>query len=115
MNHHYLPSQELIYCLYQRVKQCLSDYPKDFLQTQYDELFAEHYKMERDIFTWMVREILHSGEYTLEEIAHYIHLPIDLLSDAAMGLQKDISMTLWIKIADLFLQVKDKIPILVNS
>lgn len=69
----------------------------------------ESYLMDSKIIQFLIRDILETGEYTLEGIAHYTKIPFDVILDAACGNNYQLSVTPWARIVDLYIQVKPEI------
>lgn len=92
-------------------------------QQLFDDLFGQHavrdeqtensYETNTLLDTQIIQSIIHSiiatGDYTLEGIAYYANLPLDIVIDAACGNNKNFSLTPWAKIIGLFIQVKPEI------
>ena len=71
--------------------------------------FMECYIMDSKIIQFLIQGIIETGEYTLEGIAIYTHIPFDIIYDAACGINKQFSITPWVKVVDLYMQVKPDI------
>ena len=69
-------------------------------------LTMECYSMDTKIIQILIHEITETGEYTLEGIAAYTRIPLDVIIDAACGQNNQLSITPWARIVDLYLQVK---------
>lgn len=69
----------------------------------------EGYAMDSKIIQLLIQGIIETGEYTLEGIAFHTHIPFDIIFDAASGINNQFSITPWIKIVDLYIQVKPDI------
>lgn len=69
----------------------------------------ECYTMDSKIIQFLIQGIVETGEYTLEGIAFYTHIPFDVIYDAACGIKNQFSITPWARIVDLYLQVKPDI------
>lgn len=65
----------------------------------------ECYAMDNKIIQLLITGIVDSGNYTLEGIAHYTHIPFDIIYDAACGISNQISITPWSRVIDLYIQV----------
>ena len=70
---------------------------------------TECYKMDSKVIQVLIQCIISTGEYTLEGIAHYTHIPFDVIYEAACGINKQFSIIPWSKITDLYLQVNPHI------
>lgn len=95
---------------------------KAFLITRIHQLFCEsfhneisrdlnHYSMEcytmdRKIIQLFIHKIVETGEYTLEGIARYTRIPFDVILDAACGNPVPLSVTPWVRIVELYIQIK---------
>lgn len=66
----------------------------------------ECYTMDTKLIQYLIREILATGNYTLEGIALYTHIPFDVILDAATGRTQHLFVTSWMKIVELYTQVK---------
>ena len=75
----------------------------------YSEYFMENYAMDSKIIQLLIQNIVETGEYTLEGIANHTRIPFDVIVDAACGNNNQLSVTFWIKIVDLYMQVKPEI------
>lgn len=78
---------------------------------QYDlgknfELTTECYEMDGKIIQVLLNEIVETGEYTLEGVATYTRIPLDIIVDAACGTAHQLSITPWTRIVDLYMQVR---------
>lgn len=69
----------------------------------------ECYIMDRKIIQLIIREIVATGEYTLEGIAFHTRIPFDVVLDAACGNNSHLSITIWSRIVELYVQVKPEI------
>lgn len=65
--------------------------------------------MDSKILQSLIYGIVNSGEYTLEGIAYHTRIPLDILLDAVCGKANEFSITLWARIAELYIQVKPEI------
>lgn len=88
---------------------------KIFLKTFKDKILSnqnsimECYAMDNKIIQLIITAIIETEEYTLEGIANYTRIPFDVIFDAARGEGNQLSITLWTRIIDLFIQVKPDI------
>lgn len=73
------------------------------------ELTMECFEMDRKIIEILIGEIVATGEYTLEGIATYTKMPLDIIVDTACGTSNQLSVTPWTRIVDLYMQVKPDI------
>lgn len=63
--------------------------------------------MENNFLRLLLKEIIGSGDYSLEGIAFVTHIPYDVLYDFACGLTKSsLSISSWAKLLQLYLEVK---------
>jgi len=69
----------------------------------------EYYEMDNKIIQLFIQGIVETGEYTLEGIALYTRIPLDVIFDAACGVGNQFSITPWAKVVDLYLQVRPDI------
>lgn len=69
----------------------------------------ECYAMDSKIIQFLIQGIVETGEYTLEGIALYTHIPFDVIYDAACGINNQFSITPWVRVVDLYMQVKPDI------
>jgi len=66
----------------------------------------ESYAMDGKIIQVLINEIIETGEYTLEGIANYTRIPLDIIVDASFCNSNKLSITPWARIVDLYMQVK---------
>lgn len=101
----------LIYRLYHFVKKIYQvNHPLDQRHDDYSK--QENYSMDNKLIQFIINEILVTGEYSLEGIARYTRIPFDVIYDAASGINPKISVTSWIQIINLYLQVKPQLAAL---
>jgi len=80
------------------------------IQQSQNSGITEHYTMDSKIIQILINGIIDTGEYTLEGIAYYTRIPLDVIFDAACGgYNNQLSITLWAKIVGLYLQVRPDI------
>ena len=65
--------------------------------------------MDSKVIQLLIQGIVESGEYTLEGIAFYTHIPFDVLYEAACGIGNQFSITPWARVVDLYIQIKPDI------
>ena len=53
----------------------------------------------------IINHLVERGQYSLEGIARYTHIPFEVVYDAACGVGAGISATLWTRIVRLYLSV----------
>ena len=75
----------------------------------------EYCLMDRKIIQLIIREILETEEYTLEGIAYYARVPLDVIIDAVCGKNCNLSITFWGRIIELYVQVKPDISNMIMS
>ncbi len=94
--------------LLSRIHQLFFDYFKN--QLELDTNFSmECYAMDNKLIQFLINGIIKTGEYTLEGISYHTHIPFDIIFDAVCGINNQFSMTLWIKIINLYLEVNPDI------
>ena len=71
--------------------------------------------MDNKIMQLLIQGIIETGEYTLEGIAYHTHIPLDIIYDIACGISNQFSITPWIKIVNLYMQVQPNIAIALND
>jgi len=69
----------------------------------------ECYDVDNKIIRFIIQDIIETGDYTLEGIAYHTHIPFDIIYDLACGISNQLSVTPWIKIINLYLQVRPEI------
>ena len=69
----------------------------------------EIYEMDNKIIQMLIHTIVSSGEYSLEGIAHATRIPYDVIYDASYGKNSNFSITPWVRVVDLFLQIKPEL------
>ncbi|OGT42364.1 MAG: hypothetical protein A3F13_07215 [Gammaproteobacteria bacterium RIFCSPHIGHO2_12_FULL_40_19] len=65
--------------------------------------------MDSKVIQNIIHEILETGEYTLEGMAHHTRIPFDVIYDAACGVMAEFSITPWSRVVAIYLQVKPEI------
>jgi len=76
------------------------------IQSEKTHSSMECYTVDSKIIQFLIQSIIDTGEYTLEGIARYTRIPFDVIFDAACGNNVQLSMTLWIRIIHLYIQIK---------
>lgn len=76
------------------------------LQNNYS---VECYTVDSKIIQLLIQDIIQTGEYTLEGIAFHTRIPFDIIYDAACGISDHFSITPWVRIVELYMQVKPDI------
>lgn len=76
------------------------------IQTNQNNYPMECYTMDSKIIQILIQGIIETGEYTLEGIAYYTHIPFDVIYDAACGISNQFSITPWARIVDLYTQLR---------
>lgn len=92
---------KLFYDLFR--KKIQYDFGKDF------DFTMECYAVDGKIIQVLIQEIVETREYTLEGIAGYTRIPLDVIVDVVCGNSSQLSITLWARIVDLYMQVKPEI------
>ena len=86
------------------------------IQCNQDNFSMGCYTMDSRIIQLLLQGIVDTGEYTLEGIAYYTRIPFDVIYDAACGISNQFSITPWVKVVDLYTQVKpDVTEVLINK
>jgi hypothetical protein len=89
---------------------------KDQMKFKDENFSMECHIMDSKIIQFLLHEIVETGEYTLEGIAYYTHIPFDVIYEAACGINNQFSATPWAKVVDLYMQVKpDTTKILIEK
>lgn len=78
----------------------------DLAENCYSDPTMECYMIDKKIMQQVIREILETGDYTLEGVAYHTKIPLDVILDVACGNQIQFSITLWVRLVDLYIQVK---------
>lgn len=81
----------------------------------YLKLLKDHGKnnyLEINLLPWLINDILSTEEYTLEGIANFIRMPIDVLIEVISGINRNPSLRLATNIISLHLNVR---PTLYNE
>jgi hypothetical protein len=76
------------------------------IQQDTSDISMECYTMDSKIIKILIEDIVETGEYSLEGIAHATRIPFDVIFDAACGNCNQFSITPWARIVDLYTQVK---------
>ncbi|HSW94167.1 MAG TPA: hypothetical protein VLJ15_07440 [Gammaproteobacteria bacterium] len=96
--------------------QLLSGLFRNKIQFDENNSSMECYAMDGKIIQLLIQSIVETGEYSLEGIALYTHIPFDVIYDAACGVNNQLSVTLWARVVDLFMKVKpDVAQILIDK
>lgn len=67
--------------------------------------------MDSKIIQHLIKDIVETGEYSLEGIAFHTRIPFDVIYDATCGNCNQFSVTLWARIVDLYIQVKPDVAL----
>lgn len=92
--------------LLSRLHFLLFDLFHDKIQSEETHSSVECYTVDNKIIQFLIQNIIDTGEYTLEGIAHYTRVPFDVIFDAACGNNAQLSITPWVRITILYMQVK---------
>ena len=65
--------------------------------------------MDSKMIRFLIQGIIETDKYTLEGIAYHTNIPFDVIYEAACGINNQLSITPWSKIAELYIQVRPKI------
>ncbi len=65
--------------------------------------------MDSKIIQFIIQDIVETGDYTLEGIAYHTHIPFDVIYEAACGMSNQFSVTSWVRVVGLYLQVKPEV------
>lgn len=95
--------------LLNRLHQLFLELFRSSAQCDQNNLVMECYAMDSKIIQLLILGIVETGEYTLEGVALYTHIPFDVIYDAACGINNQLSITPWSRIVDLYIQVKPDI------
>ena len=76
------------------------------IQLEKNYFSMECYTVDSKIIQFLIKSIVDTGEYTLEGIAYYTRIPFDVIFDAACGNNVQLSITLWVRVIHLYMQVK---------
>lgn len=79
------------------------------IEFEEDHSLLRCYAMDSKIIRLLIQGIVETGDYTLEGIAYHTHIPVDIIYDAAYGMNNELSITPWSRIVDLYIQVKPEI------
>lgn len=102
----------LLWCLHK----LFSDLFKQKIQVIKNQFLMECYVMDSKILQLILQGIIETGEYTLEGVACYTRIPLDVIYDAACGLNNQVSITPWARVVDLYIKVKpDTAQILIDK
>ena len=86
------------------------------IQCNQNNSSMECYTMDSKIIQLLIHGIIETGEYTLEGIAYYTRIPFDVIYEAACGINKQFSITTWIRVVDLYIQVKpDVVQVIIDK
>lgn len=76
------------------------------IQLEKSHLLMECYTVDSKIIQFLIQSIVDTKEYTLEGIARYTRIPFDVIFDAACGNNVELSVTLWVRVILLYIQIK---------
>lgn len=76
---------------------------------QNDDQPMECYAVDSKIIQFLIENIIQTGEYTLEGISRYTRIPFDVIYDAACGITHQFSITPWVRIMGLYIQVNPSV------
>jgi hypothetical protein len=82
---------------------------QDKMQRHQNNYSMEYYAMDSKIIQLLIQGIIETGEYTLEGIALYTHIPFDVIYDVACGFSNQFSITPWARVVDLYIKVRPDI------
>jgi hypothetical protein len=91
------------------IRQLLCELFQNNIQTDKTHSSMECYIMDSKIIQLLIQGIVETEEYTLEGIAHVTRIPFDVILDAVCGNNSQLSITVWAKIVDLYMQVKPEV------
>lgn len=92
-----------------RLHQLFCELFEDAMPDKKNNYSMECYAMDSKIIQLLLQGIIETGEYTLEGIAYYTHIPFDVIYDAACGISDQFSITPWARVVDLYMQVKPEV------
>jgi len=95
--------------LLERLQKLFCEVFHKLIQHNQNNSSIECYTMDSQIIRLLIHSIVETGEYTLEGIAYYTRIPLDIIFEAACGTSNQFSITLWARIAELYLQVRPDI------
>lgn len=95
--------------LLSRLHQLFCDLFKNKMQCNQNNSSMECYTMDSKIIQLLIQGIIETGEYTLEGISYRTRIPFDVIFDAACGISNQFSITPWVRIVDLYIQVNPEI------
>ncbi len=61
-------------------------------QNEEDKPVWEAYRMDKEIMRCLIRDLVETGDYSLEGLAHYLHVPADAVLDTVSTEHGDLSM-----------------------
>jgi hypothetical protein len=79
------------------------------IQNNQDHISMECYAMDNKMIQLLIHRIVETGDYTLQGVAYYTRIPFDVIFDAACCNNNQLSLTLLIRIMELYLQVNPDI------
>ena len=79
------------------------------LSNHSDIAYMECYTMDTKMIPALIKDIIETGDYTLEGISRYTHIPQDILLDAACGNINQISIGFWSNLINIYIQTHPEI------
>lgn len=70
-----------------------------------NQFTLECYEMDNKIIQQVIQTIIDSKQYTSEGIACHTRVPLDVINEAASGLNKQPSITTWTRLIIMFMEV----------
>ncbi|TAK73112.1 MAG: hypothetical protein EPO11_08990 [Gammaproteobacteria bacterium] len=92
--------------LYQGIRRFYARQHNKYLKLVNHECKQENDMNDGQLIRYLIRDILETGEYTLEGIAAYVRVPLDVIVDIVSGVKTDPSFELSRGVIELHISVK---------
>jgi hypothetical protein len=112
-NFHSLPKKEkklleiVLFCrVYKTIAEIFKNIYRDHFELIINQFEKEDEMMDVNFLQLIVKDILVSGDYTLEGIANVLRIPLDVIVEIASGINENPSLNLALKILYLHQSVR---------
>lgn len=103
---HILLESELFLIILEELKEIYRTQHKDYFHLMKFNIEKENSMLETNLVHLIIQDILFTGEYNLEGIAHYTNTHEDVIQEVYSGLNQNPSATLLRKILELHRMVR---------
>jgi hypothetical protein len=97
----------ILFCrIYKTIIEIFKNLYKDYFVLIKNQFNREDETMDIRFLQLIIKDILISGEYTLEGIANVLHIPLDVIVEIASGINENPSLNIALKILNLHQAVR---------